>query len=437
MTTKHRIVPCLALIALAILLAQGAAIHANGSGDILIYAATNFDGDATYFRYDPHTDSQTAITTTAGLTSISVSVDGRIALSSCALLDTCDHGITVVDAGNAPMQINPDTAPYSYSLGWRPDGQFLAFSAGQSEDEHQLYVWNATTAALTLLGDFPGIAYAAWSPDSRWLAYSTGRSEDDYQLYVWDSSTTTLIAPGDHADITGPFVPVWRPNKSGSDNLLAFSATLGNDAEIFVWDGTTITNISQNPDTADTAPMWSSDGQLAFHSRTESEYAILIWDGVSTPGPDSVTEVAPGMIGYYSSQTWTPTGLLTFISQGPDDTHAQIYLWDGQTATNISQNPDLHNGLPVWSADGRWAFATFFSSEQLLYVRDQDNNTLLETEGQYPAWSSDGLLAYCARAERGWQLNLWDGERITQVAEAQTIQAQWQQSGTTVTCSSG
>jgi Tol biopolymer transport system component len=126
-----------------------------------------------------------------------------------------------------------------------------------------------------------------------------------------------------------------------------------------------------------------------------------------------------------------------FTSQAPQDTHAQIYVWDGKTATNMSQNPDHHNGSPRWRSDGYWAFSTFFSSEQKVYVRDADNQTVLAADGQSPhTWSSDGDLIFCRNSSAGWDLMLWDGEEIIQVTQGGEILAQWMNGGSVV-CSSG
>ena len=142
--------------------------------------------------------------------------------------------------------------------------------------------------------------------------------------------------------------------------------------------------------------------------------------------------VAAGMIvlGYYASVSWTPQGQVAFISQATQDTHAQIYLWDGKTATNISQNPNLHHGTPIWSNGGRWAFY----SAARLYVRDQQGNVLLTTEAQYlPAWSSNGYLIFC---QYGWTLKMWDGYEIREIVRSREIIAEWQ-NGASVACSSG
>jgi hypothetical protein len=127
------------------------------------------------------------------------------------------------------------------------------------------------------------------------------------------------------------------------------------------------------------------------------------------------------------------------------DSHIQIYLWDGNSVTNISQNPNANNGDATWSSDGKWAFATFFTVEQqLLYVRDANNQTILTVDGGFqpgakaPAWSSGGYLSFCSVDRNGKILNVWDGLHIRKIAQGREIFAQWSWSSSAkTTCWNG
>jgi hypothetical protein len=141
-----------------------------------------------------------------------------------------------------------------------------------------------------------------------------------------------------------------------------------------------------------------------------------------------------------SFPTWTHDGNLAFGAHGPGDTRQQVYLWDGQTAVNISQNPLLHNAVQGWNGDGLWAFATFFSPGQFLYVRDAANQPLATLEGGISAaWGANRHLAFCRyNRDTGWSLWMWDGEKTSEIARGYEIYAQWQSgNGDRVVCSSG
>jgi dipeptidyl aminopeptidase/acylaminoacyl peptidase len=269
----------------------------------------------------------------------------------------------------------------------------------------------------------------AWSPDGQYLAFESFQDEDDKLIYVWDGETAINITPNDMRDEAESYWTFWS-----FDGRLAFTVGFGDSprSEIYLWDGDATTSLSLNPTGYISFPTWSAEGKLAFQflSAQDREYNILIWDGIS------FTNVAPELTAYYSFPTWTNEGLLAFVTTPPEESHAQVVVWDGQTAINISQNPGLHNGSPRWRADGHWAFSTFFSSEQLLYVRDAENRTIFTTEGEYAVWSSDGNLTFCQRSNPGWTLSIWDGHQIIEIAHGYEIRARWQ-SGSGVLCSSG
>jgi hypothetical protein len=212
-------------------------------------------------------------------------------------------------------------------------------------------------------------------------------------------------------------------------------------SEIYIWDGNSTLNASQNPFGEDRSPTWSQNGQLAFLSNRNEEYNILVWDGISknNSAPDSKTfvNIAPELTQYFSNPIWTNSDSIAFSGGSESDLYAQIYEWDGQTAKNISQNPSFHNGGQTWRNDGYWSFITFFSSGQNLYVRDNINQTVLETKGQYrPAWSHNGLLAFCVPEYPNWALSIWSGKNAVEIAHGNFIVAKWN-NGEYVFCSNG
>lgn len=287
----------------------------------------------------------------------------------------------------------------------------------------------------------------SWSHDARHLVIASRQNDETLRLYVWNGQAIVDITPD-----TGTWTPERYDVTWSNDGRLAITVTFSfnspsneGPAEIYLWDGNTTVNLSQNLEGEDRFPVWNNQNELAFLAVTGERHGLYVWDGVSyrdgAPDAASYHQIAPGMTAYYSSPTWTTDGSIAFGVQLPGDQHSQVYRWDGESLVNISQNPDAHSGGETWNKYGYWAFITYFSGEQLIFIRDSDNNTLLETQGQYtPAWSNGNDLAFChmerSPSHLDWILSIWNETTLTEIALGDEIYAQWQ-SGQQTVCSSG
>lgn len=365
-----------------------------GQLDYLVYSVNEVGGKRQLILFDPVKEFHVPILSDWDISGFSISIDNRIAFSSSL---KGNRDIYIVDypfTNNAPVNITYDTSFDSYPISWSPDGHYLAYGSTQA-DGKTLSIWDGNT--FTDIYHYQEqISEISWSLDGR-LAFT--------EFY-------TFVRPSDEPP-----------------------------SEIFIWDGEITTSVSQNPSGEDRFPAWSADGQLAFRSERDEEHDVFLWDGISKingiPDIDTFINVAPELTKYYSDPVWTNSGSIAFSAQGPRDNHVQIYEWDGKSTTNISKNPLYHNGGQSWNSDGYWAFVTYFSGEQFIYVRDEANNAQLTTDGQYtPAWSQTGLLMFCVNAPSGWTLNIWDGAKVIEIAHGYNIVAKWR-NGADVYCSSG
>lgn len=416
------------------------------SSDKLAYVLTSPDNAQTLMLYDAKTATKTPILSNRASIRFSFSVDGRLAYA-----ESDSRGqIYVLDTkttNNLPLSVRPSPGIETYPLAWSPDGHYLAYSSYLT-DEASLAIWDGKTSTSitpTDLSSSPQSYWIAWNPNGQYLAFVPTPADLHRLIYVWDGHTIVNITPKNLDRVPSYYSFSWS-----LDGRLAFTFQYdlyvtgvrveGDPGEIYLWDGLVTANLSQNPTGDDQGAVWSADGRLAFLSARNDEYHIFVWDGlaVKNGGPDrnAFAEVAPGMVNYYSFPGWTNNGQLTFVTTGPHDSHAQIYKWDGRQVINISQNPSLHNGSPTWSIDGLWAFATFFSPQQLIYVRNAKNETLLTIFGQAHTWNSMGYLTFCAYGEATWTLALWDKQRTIIIDQGREISAQWQ-SGSGIGCSSG
>lgn len=353
-----------------------------------------------------------------------------------------DYDVYLIDTNSddiSPVNITQSPDIRDFDFRWSPDGRYLVFQSHDG-DNRILYVWDTDKQMkITLYGlsNMQEPYSFAWSPDGQYLAFGLYQQDLTRLLYVWDGESVINITPADIITTPTHYGFAWS-----FDGRLAMQVTIFNDnlsmSEIYIWDDDTIMSLTQDWQQVYQLGPWNTQGELVYAiCSVEYECDILIWDGVSfrdgLPDKSTFTKI-PQPIRVAFNWLWDIENRLMFTDAN-EFGREEIYRWDRENVVNMSQNPDNHNGGPYLSHDGRWAFVTFFSSEQLIYVRDSENNTLLVSSGQYtPAWSSDGYLMFC---KPNWVVNLWDGQQIIEVTKGGDIWAQWQQSGKYIFCSSG
>jgi hypothetical protein len=373
--------------------------NAVSDTDILVYSVFNSgDGTTTLYLYDTSSDENT-------------------------MLYQSDDGLYFLFGSNGHI---------AFSIGWLWENNGELFILDTTDLDQPLV---NLSHELNMLG-YP----LGWSYDGTYLAFASVIDGGQQQaIYVWDGTTAIDITPQNMLGDPQSFDIAW-----GLDGRLAFTVWFGSSnrdprSEIYVWDGESIFNLSQNVDAEDREPIWNTDGEIVFGSTFGNEQILLLWDGTSyvdgLPDVSSFTRIAPELNVYSPFSMWVNDDLLAFEASAPHDSHIQVYIWDRQTLTNISQNPDSHNVGAQWSQDGYWAFVT---DQQRLYVRNERNDTVFETYGQFsPAWSSGGSLVFCSRNNtRDWKLSRWDRESVSTLIQGDAIFAQWR-SGQTTVCSDG
>lgn len=374
-----------------------------------------------------------------------------------------DHMIAVIDQYTSKSQmilIDPFARISSPLLVPQPIDSFRVNRLGQiiytdNEDwEGQYYVIDAhdPIQAPVAFDDLIGTHGhpVAWKGDDHPLTYvvrDTPESADRLFILGTDGTPVEITPQGLDPLPIGMYAGgVWS-----TDGRLAFSYFLANSSsntafptELYLWDGVRTVNLSQNPYGSEGRITWSSNGRLAFQSTTRSDTDVLVWNGTygtdGMPDPASFVNVAPELTGSYSELHWIDQGRLAFLGLKPGTRReTQIYAWDGEQVVNLSQMSGYSLRFTKWTADGRWAFRASRSSKEreLLYVRDASNHTVMITAAYtIPAWSEDGILAFCLRQSGAWSLILWDGEIFWEAARGTSVDAQWE-SGESVSCSNG
>lgn len=391
---------CLSALILAFAVAGRGISQENAVSDvdILAYSVFNYGDGTTIYTYDTSNDENKTLYQSDDRLHFTFGSDGRIAFSTGWIWKN-NGEVFVLDTTKSDqhlVNLSDELDMVGYPLGWSDDGNYLAFASEIGGGQKQA-------------------------------------------IYIWDGTITIDITPQNMLGNPQSFDIAWSP-----DGRLAFTVWFGSSnrdprSEIYIWDGETTFNLSQNEESEDREPNWNTSGELAFGSTLDNQYTLLLWDGVSyvddVPDVSSFTRIAPQLHVFSPFSTWVGDDLLAFEGVDPEDSLIQIYNWDGQTWSNISQIPDAYSYAPQWSHDGYWAFIT---DQQRIYVRNEQNDTIFETQGRYgPVWSSGGSLIFCNREGRGaWNLSRWDRTSVSTLAQGDVIYAQWR-SGQSIVCSDG
>jgi Tol biopolymer transport system component len=239
------------------------------------------------------------------------SADGRLAFESNR--DGNDE-IYVWD-GDTLTNVSSSTSADARPT-WSADGRLAYVSSRDGAAE--IYVWDGTTTINVSQSD-AWDEYPIWSPDGR-LAFLSS-SNGNRTLFVWDGNTLTDLGQADGHFLT------WS-----ADGHLAFTSFRDGNREIYVWANGVSTNISQSAG-EDWQPTWSIDGRLTFTTYHDNLRELFVWDG-------SLTSI--GQWNRVSDFAWNIDGRLAFSADG------EIFVWDGSTATNITNTPDQNEFNPYW-----------------------------------------------------------------------------------------
>jgi TolB protein len=163
-----------------------------------------------------------------------------------------------------------------------PDGKLLAFASNRNGywDLYTLRLEDGQTLQLTNTPEYE--SSPSWSPDNRWLAYEayvpdeTGGNLEIFVRTLDGSQDVVRLTTDPAAD----FEPAWSP----SGRTIAFVSTRQDGKDIWVanLDQSThmFSNLSQDPDLAETSPVWSPDGSMLSWTALDADgmETIRIWN---------------------------------------------------------------------------------------------------------------------------------------------------------------
>ena len=288
--------------------------------------------------------------------------------------------------------------------------------------ENEVYLWDGERSINISLSPGARAEQPVWNDQGElaWVAIPLNPLQlATGDILIWDGQQTFNLDLRLGLDLAPNGLPAWSV-----DGRLAWSGGGPENAEIYVWDGEQVINISQHP-AHDAMPTWSGDGHLAWTSEWDGDAEIYVWDG------EQIINVSQNPSGDDSNATWSEDGRLAW--DGTIDGNLEVLVWDGEQIINISQHDD-QDGSAVWSADGQLAWIAAHDDFQVIYVWDGENSFRVSELGGNTinlSWSTEGCLAWHSERDLNYDFHsfgnydiyIWDGEQVINFGQSIALDA--------------
>lgn len=259
--------------------------------------------------------------------------------------------------GARSVQLTSRKGESESSPRFSPDGRFLAFLSGRTDDKKNSQVWllDRLGGEAQKLTDFKGgVDDFAWSPDGKRLALIVADQDKD------DSGDDKKTPKPIVIDRFAFMQDVAGYQRNLRDHLYVFDIA----ARKF--------DILTPGDYYEALPAWSPDGQsIAFVSKRHKDFDrdenwdLFVIDARKGAGPRALTtyigadNAADNQLGG-SPPAWSPDGKFIAYRQGGDPklieyatTHLAIVAVAGGAPRVLTAALDRNVDAPLWSADGK------------------------------------------------------------------------------------
>lgn len=304
----------------------------------------------------------------------------------------------------SPLPTKPEAASPDSETNFPLEGGSIVLALNEAGYSH-LFAYQPHSLPFTRLTSGPWDDITpALSPDGRWLAFASNRS-GSWDLFILDLQSGVLTRLTDTHEYEAS--PSWSPDS----NLLAYEA-YSEDSEIFirsVFDDQTLINLSEHP-AADFEPTWSPKGrQIAFISTRSGEPEVWIAD-FDRFGEERFNNLSQNPNSRESHPAWSPDGNALAWSALQDENHS-IYIWETDNRIRYLASGDC----PVWSPDSGIVLTPIHAPNQTTLTAYQAADSLLAL----PPVVLPGSISCLT-----WGSSIDIPESLQQIAE-ETSQAPW------------
>jgi Tol biopolymer transport system component len=249
---------------------------------------------------------------------------------------------------NTSSLLTPNTIDTPYSISWSPDNHFLLFATKNEEKSTwSLVVLDVESKAEFVMFEdsakYTDIS-AAWSPAGDWIVFSAVDSEGSAQLWsaATDGSSLTALTKD---EAFASLKPSWKPDGSA---LAYYRKDRQGKAELWTM-GPTGENAEKLAGFGNNEilekPVWSPDGHYlaAIHGNQVATEVLLI--DLSTEKQMRLNKVE----GKYSILSWAPdsSALIFMENRGSLDHWLNMFVFNDGKPFEVSAPVDFN--YPVWS----------------------------------------------------------------------------------------
>lgn len=339
--------------------------------------------------YDPVRNIHTQILAGWKINAFSLSMTNRLAFSSSQDGNSKIYILDYPFTENIPIEITVGMSADIFPRSWSPDGRYMVFTSAQA-DSKKLLVWDgkSTSEIYNYHGDANEFV---WSPNGQ-LAFTDFHTGDSSEVFLWDGNKTVSVSQNPYGIDR---FPTWSKN-----GQLAFLSQRNEKSDIFVWDGTskirgipdinTFINVAPNFEHSYYGLTWTPSGTLAFSAMgaSDTHAQIYEWDG------RTITNISQNPLSDNGAQSWRNDGYWVFITPVSPKNN-DIVIRDETNRTILTTNGYY---VPVWSPNGLLMFCSNDPSGWVLSMWNGSKIIEITRGDPIAAEWQNGVMVVCSFA---------------------------------------